>query len=1074
MSPKLRSLFALGPVVLALVASDDADADLRPPPDMYSVHRTAPPPLVLPPEPPLPAGCVKPTAENCADSAWLGADACWKDSGKNAAMRALCNWTILKAWNDANATIDPTLFPKSAPNSVYPPALLTPAQRVEHGKRMTAQPSSRPGEKRRFPGWSPHGQIGTRVASPTTLAMTPKVARGGGGSYATLSTPHIVQSLGPVHRELGSFRGVPVKNINGNRVFTERANAVSALLLDRPPFVSTGDAVSSCEEYAYKRWGDYSRFSFAAKRLGRNYRQVFNIATDPRSHSFINKMTLNQIGTEPTPRQISEVFKYPVKPLPPNAFIAGGAGWLDSAVSTTDAKGKSLITDLQKATIKALVAAPHPLQAITDRTPLGIHREMKALFDSKYDPLDEELDDISKRASDYLALLRQRASLVVENICTGAGDPCHRCRPWESPPLTMPVGLQGLKDGVGGPAIIDPIDLKDRFRGGSKYGQLSALTQIQKVAGAVSNFRASGPGAGGGLKQKGPEVLGQMRRGGGAGPEIPPIKQPPQIQPPVGPSQNQCMTALASKHAQVSGAMTEIERQLTRLLVNELAFGDRSCLADPRGALGNLCDWSYQEFALTMSTLFDADVEADFKECRSHITADIAHVSPTPTAARAFTTVVKNAPNQYFLYPCTARRDFTTNAASVFTYIDWENDEHNGRWCEAKRVNAGIAQQQDAIRDAMTGVQWEPATGTLFDWAHDSQGLGDASTLGASFEYDSKWTMTKTGAPKGGDPLMSCRFVGAAHSNIDAKIQFFGTELNLLKLDGATESDPTTVSVTAQYLDIDTMSTKTLPGTIAGKRLAPGETYNVALADPPVNLGGIEYSFWFTIGPIPIHVVFGAVATAGVDYRLEGAVGDNCADPKLSSGFKLVAEAKPYARADAYADASVDVGVASAGVRLDLNLLNLSIPIGVHVTSSAEGYEFKNGGTVEIDMLSGHLSAYAHVGVSPFDATYNAEIFGWDGFHASAPVFGLDKKIPQGVVRIAMAGRATGASVSCMCTATECCSNATCEPGVGGACPGVKAIGSAKYYCTYNKTDYAEMTSRSTYGAPHTCFKYVH
>ena len=1058
--------------MLALVASNDADADVAPPPDIYSTHRATIAPLALPPEPPLPAGCVKPTALNCADSAWLASDACAKDPGKSSAIRSLCTWTLLKAWNDASATIDPTMFPKSAPNAVYPPALMAPAQRVDHGKRLDAQPSSRPGEKRRFPGMAPHGQIGVKIPSPTTLSMTPKVARGGGGSFATTSASHIVTSLDRVHREVGTFRGVPVKNIGGNRQLTDRANATSTLLLDRPSFVSNGDGVTSCEDYAYKRWGDYSRFAFGAKRLGRNYRAAYNMATDPRSPTFINKTTLNQIGTGVTPRQISDVFRFPTK-LPVNPFIGAGVGWLDNVASITDGKGKPLITDLQKATIKALVAQPHSLQSRTDTTPLGIHREMKALFDSKYDPLDEELDDISKRTSTYLSLLNQRASMVVEAICTGPTDPCHRCSPWPPTPSTMPPGLQGLRDGVSGPAIVNPADLKDRFRDSSKYGQLSAVTQIGKVAGAVSNFRAGSPGAGGGMKQKAPPVIGQMNRGGPQ-PQLPPIKPPPG-QPQFGPPQTQCMRELGAKHAQVSGAMTEIERQLTRLLVNELAFKDRGCLADPGGALGNLCDCSYQTFALTMSTLFDPDVERDLQECRAHISTNAAMVTPTPPpATRAFPTVVKSPPNQHFVFPCTQRRDFSANAASLFSFIELENNEWMGRQCEADVQNATVLKQQDAIHDQMTGVQWDPAAGKLFDRQHDSQGIGDASTLGASFTYDSYWDMRRTGEPKNGDTMKSCRFVGSAYSNADAKIQIFGSELSIFKLDGATTSEPSpNVSITAQYLDIDTMSQHEMTPKLTNKPLAPGEVYSVAFEDPPINLGGIEYSFWFTIGPIPIHVVFGAVATAGVDYHLEGAVGDNCADLAKSSGFKLVAEAKPYARADAYADASVDIGVADAGVRLDLNLLNLSIPIGVNVSSSDSGYQFTNGGHVAIDMLSGHLSAYADVGVSPFDVSYNANIFGWDGVHVEIPIFGASKQFSQDVVRIAMAARVTAGSASCKCTATECCSNVTCKDIKAPAiCSGTKVIEGENYACSFNAADFAAI-SKIDPGGAHLCRKYV-
>lgn len=1063
MSLKLRSLAMVSSLLLALVASDDADAEVALPPDLFSVHHSTTPPLTLPPEPPLPAGCVKPTAENCADSAWLASDACAKDPGKTTTIRTLCNWTILKAWNDANSAIDPTLFPRSAPNTIFPPPLLTPAQRVEHGKRLTAQPSSRPGEKRRFPGMAPHGQIGLRTPSPATLALTPKTARGGGGSYATLAVPHVVPSLERVHRDVGTFRGVPAKSVAGNRVLTERASGVSALLFDRPSFVSANDSVSSCEEYAYKRYGDYSRYSFGAKRLGRNYRQAYNLGMDPRSPSFINKATLNQIGVGPMPRQIGPMFQY----LPVNAFIAGGVAWLDRATSTTDARGKALITDLQKATVKALVAVPHPLQARTDTTPLGLHREMKALFDSKYDPLDDELDDIAKRTSIYLNLLHQRAAMAIEDVCTGPSDPCHRCTAWVPPPPVMPSGLQGLRDKIGGAAVINPADLKDLFHGDSKYVSFAALTQMKAASASVATLRAAAGGAsGGGLKQKGAPVSGQVRRGGPQ-PQVPPLKSGQAQSPQAQTAQSQCMNTLAAKHAQTSSALTEIERQLTRLLVNELAFGDRSCLADPRGALGNLCDWSYQQFVLTTSSMFDADVERDFVECRAHVSTNVAAVAPTTPANSQFPMVLRNAVNQPFVFPCTQRRDFTTNAASVYKFLDLENDEWKGRSCEAMRQNTTIGQQQDAIQGAMTGIQWDPGSGKIYDKKGDTQTLGDPSTLGASFAYDSYWEMTKTGALKDGNPMKSCRFTGAAHSNADAKIQFFGTELKLATLDGATSTSPSpTISIAASYLDIDTMSTKKLVPDQTNRPLSPGESYVVALADPPVNLGGIEYSFWFTIGPIPIHVVFGAAATAGADYQLEGSVGDNCGDLTQSSNFKLVAEAKPYVRADAFADASVDVGVASGGVRLDLNLMNLSLPIGVHVTSAADGYHLKNGGKLDIDMLAGHLSAYVEVGVSPLDVSYGAEIFGWDGFHTSVPIFGIDKQLTQDVVRTAMAGRVTSASASCKCIGNQCCSNVTCT--VAQCMPGTVAIGGERYTCSFNAADIAAMGSNG-----YQCTNYV-
>jgi hypothetical protein len=240
----------------------------------------------------------------------------------------------------------------------------------------------------------------------------------------------------------------------------------------------------------------------------------------------------------------------------------------------------------------------------------------------------------------------------------------------------------------------------------------------------------------------------------------------------------------------------------------------------------------------------------------------------------------------------------------------------------------------------------------------------------------------------------------------------------------------------------------------------PGKQFVVPLVQPPFNLGGIEYGFWIQVGPVPLHIQFGATATAGIDYDFTGAGGDNCKDMKKPSGFQIESEVEPWVRADAYADASVDIVIAAAGVRLDLELLRLGLPLGINVKSVNNNYEFKNGLHVTIDMLAGSLIAYAKVGLGPLSAEIDATIFSWDGFHTDIPVWGMTKTLNEGVVRTAMASYVDPGKLTCSCNAGFCCSNITCgNPNDQTCLSSTKVTQGAPHVCTFSQADYQHIMS---------------
>jgi hypothetical protein len=193
------------------------------------------------------------------------------------------------------------------------------------------------------------------------------------------------------------------------------------------------------------------------------------------------------------------------------------------------------------------------------------------------------------------------------------------------------------------------------------------------------------------------------------------------------------------------------------------------------------------------------------------------------------------------------------------------------------------------------------------------------------------------------------------------------------------------------------------------------------------------------------------------------------------SNFTLVSEVEPWVSANAYADASIDVVVASAGIRLDLTLLRVGIPIGVNVASTGKSYAFKNGGRISIDMLSGSVSAYVEVGISPLDVSYDTTIFSWDGFHTDIPIFGLEKTLPEGVVRVALAGMTTAESAACKCEpgVPFCCSMLTCGANAGCPASEYKTIGGEKHLCAFSKADYDKMVKAAKTTATQDCKMFI-
>jgi hypothetical protein len=392
---------------------------------------------------------------------------------------------------------------------------------------------------------------------------------------------------------------------------------------------------------------------------------------DPQSPVFFNKPTLLQTGTNtPTEKQIREVHPggrvgtMNEPKLFPNAFFLDRGDFVD-AYNNVAGLGPT-----EKAQIKSMIAArwspsgPVPIKS-SRGTPLGVHEDAKVRLDTVYgNPNDDELEDASKRAGTYQKLVSQRVQILERLECASGSDPCWICRPKPNPGgggQSLPGGIQRIKDMISGAPVINPADFNPLLEVGNpaqRYRALEVMTQIAPVTQTLAAGMRGTP-----AQQNAPAVQGSFKN------KTIPLAQieaakPPSVPSTPGPTNygiNACAAELNGQRLPLQTALIGIERKMAALLVNELKFGARGCLANPGPDKTNLCDWSYELFGSTMASLMDSEVETSFQECRVEV-SNAAAATTVPAGQNIMSTILRTPEKQELVYPCVWRQDYAVNA----------------------------------------------------------------------------------------------------------------------------------------------------------------------------------------------------------------------------------------------------------------------------------------------------------------------------------------------------------------------------------------------------------------------------
>lgn len=297
----------------------------------------------------------------------------------------------------------------------------------------------------------------------------------------------------------------------------------------------------------------------------------------------------------------------------------------------------------------------------------------------------------------------------------------------------------------------------------------------------------------------------------------------------------------------------------------------------------------------------------------------------------------------------------------------------------------------------------DPATGRPIFGAKtgDSGRLGN-DDFGVAYEYDVGWKLSNVENTS----VRVCAAEVDMNADFEIEARVFGNSQQLVASHSYLRTDDVAGGKQVSYQ----ASLSVLGNEVLGR--PKRDSVVVPLLGGEVRFPGLherlvkrrtllEASAHFAIGPVPVTISAGAAGEVGVELSLDGEMQYGCANPwenpngmnanggapdSLALGAR--GGARPYAALNAFATAAVDVVVASAGVRADLTLLNLSVPFTVGLSAGiAEGPTAQVHAATDmklvLETLSGRISVFVD---TLFGEVLDKTIFTWDGPRVVKPI----------------------------------------------------------------------------------------
>ena len=933
------------------------------------------------PLPALPATCkAPPKLTDCGNTRYLES-ACGKE---NVIRQKYCAKVILEDFCKDGNVFEEVVRPSSAGLN----------QSVATATNGTGSLYVAPGAPRRGRevgaqvGSAPYSGRGFHSGALQQSGMT--LGNNGRGSFATTFAPTWLTKFNSARLSMTKIydtatlgAAVPPEN---NTLLTTLTAAASEYVGNGSP-TAANKAVNSCAEYTYQRWYDVLRFRSAALALGRDFRGVYELATNPSSPVYLDKPTLKQFGVGDIP------VAWPhVNNLPHNIFLRAKPSLVATPPpGTSAAQWESLRTAIMDRWNKFNPNEKHKYITISPTSRFDLHKRIRNNIESKYKPSDDAFDEADARKTRYVHLLASREEIAQKLKCAINPQLPTCCSldalfpPSESvtPQQALIAKVKGLLQSNPNPVEaaapwnqIRSFNYSNSFEVAEQLGLQSALrtraNQLLNVDGKLSV---------GGASLRSGSAPSSMQPGGASASGT--FNTWRDVKNISATEKASCETKWRTQRSTLQAAMDGVNKHISDVVVRE--FKDpNGCMADPGNDLGNVCDWSYQMFTEQVLAFEVPTIEDDFLRCNEQTKGDFS--------------VARTVGKQSKIWPCETRHDFGADQLDIDYFVKDVAPREVGRFdCEKKRAQEAV---DNYLKENADQIKKIPLRGTYIGqsngdtWTLPPEG---GSSFGAYLTYSANWEVKGGNNNKKLDDGAWCKPVGKSSFSTRAGVRFFGKDLDVatFSMEQNTGESNDTHNLALAYRNFDNFTMKDLVKT--GTKSGPG----VALF-PFWLLGSRSYSQTFTIGPVPCRVEFGAAAIAGV---LMGASGNktnanSCNNLKapsegLAYDFSTSVFLLPFANASAFAEAGMSIGVAGAGVSVDLTLLNLSAPsiVGAAVkTGKQSGFSAKS--ELNVNALSGRISAYVDAGPCPLCATYRATLFSWKGLNYSTRLWGSEAQFP--------------------------------------------------------------------------------
>lgn len=407
----------------------------------------------------------------------------------------------------------------------------------------------------------------------------------------------------------------------------------------------------------------------------------------------------------------------------------------------------------------------------------------------------------------------------------------------------------------------------------------------------------------------------------------------------------------------------DIETLQRRAVLEELVEIIRR--ADNEGCLedgATPCDWSPKSFVLKAMRDYSAQEDARYEWCQAFTGGNLANVLN-------LNLVVVAHPQFY----CAITTQSTITAKGL------EDLEDRVEECREAQIAYQQFQQQELAKARVREIPElvDPATGGFkppgIDKSRDEY-MGN-KYFGLGYDYGFGFGMDIQ------SEICTINMHAGGHMNVYTKV--FGEQLYLLDAAANADTDDRVVHVHAEIIGIELFQG-------IDETWSTQEDFHFDIVKKPNKKKSqkiIDTTIVVVVVPIGIELgISGEVgATLGLTLDTEGLGGDAC--PKVVVGGLV----EPYLAVNGYVAAGIDIFIASAGIRGEVNIITVKLPfrpgIGLALIGDDDGdllpeslaLEVSASLDLRLQTLSGNIYAYAEVGFCPFCYTGEFTIVKWNG-----------------------------------------------------------------------------------------------